>query len=280
MGVPTIGSDNILGDPTHTFNLVPAADPLFPIANISDDRVSVGYKPGSAATEVRIEIDTATTENCDYFALVGHDLFDPAQDGLGPVDLRIERSDNGSSWNPVFGPSTVTSNKIIFLSTSTHTRRYFRLRLNRASAFIPTIGIMHFGKALEFPQGMKVGFDPQQEKINSHINRSATGQILGGVQTYTQRKATIDFDFLTNDFIRDKADSFTVFGFRRFWDLHASLGRPFFFAWDPGASGSDFAQDAMFCSLEPNAQIQRPLRSSVDLGLRNLRFNVVAMKEC
>lgn len=291
MGNPILGSDSLLDDSTVTTTTSVAADAGFPLANLNNDRPWSPFKMGSSNVTLIIESDAGVgfTKTVDYFMLAGHDLFDPAEDGLGPItSLFFERSADAAAWSTVFSivpgslpTGSIADNKIIarFLTTPI-TDRAFRLRLERpGNAFIATLGELQYGKAVVFPTGMQIGFDPNVEILQARRTQSQTGQILGTSERYSDRRETINVPLLATSFV----DGTDVGEFKEWWDNNGSKGKGFLWHWnpdpDPDANPGDFEKDAFFAIVDPQSRISRPLATQVATGLRDVNFSVTGPKE-
>jgi len=274
MGNPAFFADSALD--TATVTSLPTADTDFPVTALFDDRPFELYKNGTTDTEVIIKSDAGggNTDDVDYLAIYAHDLFDPASDGNGAVIWFLEWSDDDAAWTEI-STDTATDNKIIiraFATTETH--RYFRLRLTRAGTFIVSIGQVQWGERVEMPHGVQIGFDPEAEMTERNTTRSKTGNRLGAVFIFSDRLFPVNIPLVTDVFLRDE----TTGGFKDFWDNHANEGSPFFSWWNIGDAGS-FEKDAFWGSVSGRSRIQRPLRTQVSEGKRDLRFEVDGIKE-
>jgi len=275
MGIAIIGADSRLDSDAVT--VVPSENANFPASNLSDDRNYTVFKPGSTATSVTIKTDAGVgnTVDVDYFMSVGHDYFDPALDGNGAVDVKFEHSADDAAYTTLFDETGILDNKIILRSFTKATNRFFRLTLSRVATFIPSIGQLQWGKAVEFPAGTILkGYDPQTEMIRNVTSRSQSGQILGAVRFYQERRADIKAKLLTNTFVRDE----TLGGFQDFWDNHGVQLKPFVFSWNSGNPGN-FEKDAFFCQIAEKKGIRRPIVTPIDSGFRDLSFSVIGVKE-
>lgn len=274
MGNPIFGADSRLD--TDTLTVTPVENASFPASNLSDDKTFILFKPDSSATEVTIETDAGVgnTVDVDYLMVIGHDLNDPDEDGLGAVKLEFQNSADGIGFSTILTITTVDDSKIILRTFTKVTDRFFRIRLTRGSAFIPAIGETQWGKRVELPVGFEVGFDPQEERLRSASTRSQSGNILGSVRFFTQRDIRIRGRLILDSFIRDE----TLGGFQDFWDNHASLLKAFVFSWNPGNPGS-FEKDSLFAIIDPSQGIRRPLRTQLDVGFRDLEFAITGQKE-
>lgn len=291
MGNPILGSDSLLDDSSVTTTASVAADAAFPLSNLNNDRPWSPYKMGSSNVTLIIESDAGVgkTKTVDYFMLVGHDLFDPALDGLGPItSLFFEQSADAAAWSTVFSivpgstpTGSIADNKIIarFFSTPI-VDRAFRLRLERpANAFIATLGELQYGKAVVFPTGMPRGFDPSTEALFARRSQSQTGRILGTTERYSDRNETINIPLLPSSFVNGTA----VGEFKEWWDNEGSKMKGFLWHWnpdlDPDANPGTFEKDAFFAIVEPQSRISRPLSTQVAAGLRDVNFSVTGPKE-
>lgn len=268
MGTVIFGADSRLDQDTLTVSV--AADADFPTANLNDDRAFTKYKMGSAATELLIKTDSGgPTVGVDYLMLVGHDLFDPDNDGNGAVLVEFQHSSDDISYTTV---STLLpgNNKIIARTFTLVFKRFFRLRLTRGTAFKASFGELQWGQAVRPKIGVRVGFDPQDETIEGQFNRSRSGNIIGAIRTHSMRRARVRLELISDSLLRGL--------FLKFWDGHASKLKPFLFWWNDGNPGS-FEPDAFFGIVDPGRGIMRPLRTQLDVGFRDLEFTVVGLKE-
>jgi len=274
MATPIIGAQNRLDD--QLLILVPAEDTSFPKENLFDDREFTVYKPTSSATTVDIITDAGVgnTITVDYLGVVSHDLSDPASDGSGNVAWTFQDSADNAAYNAITS-GTQTKDRIILRTFSSVTNRFFRFRMTRGSAFIPSIGQLHWGLKVTMPFGITVGFDPQDEQIRGRTNRSQQGNLLGSITTFSSRRARVNIPLLTNTFIRDNT---TGSGFNFFWENFGRKLLPFIFSWNPGDPGL-FEEDAFFAVIDSKAGIRRPLRSQLDIGFHDLTFTVVGLQE-
>jgi len=275
MGSAIIGADSRLD--TDTITLSPVENVNFPAINLFDDRLYTIFKPNATATTVTIKTDAGVgnTVDVDYFMALGHDFFDPASDGNGAVDIELEHSADDIGYTSIFSETGILDNKIILRAFTKVTNRFFRLSITRVATFIPSIGQLQWGKSVIFPAGSILkGFDPQMEAIKNVTSRSQSGQILGAVRFYQERKADIKAKLLTNAFIRDE----TLGGFQDFWDNHGVLLKPFVYSWNSGNPGS-FEKDSFFCQVDERRGIGRDIVTPLDTGFRDLSFSVVGVKE-
>lgn len=263
MGAPIFGADSRLDSDTLT---VTAEDTAFPKTNLFDDRVFTAFKPTGNPDPLDIKTDTGGGNvTVDYFGMVGHDL------NTQGATITFAHSSDDISYTTILSLAP-SDNKIVLRTFNPIVNRFFRLRITGQSA-TPSIGQLSWGKRVEPPFGVKFqGFDPQAEKPTARINRSQTGNILGSIFAFSERRARIDIPLITNSFLRDE----TLGGFLDFWDDHASRFKPFFVLWCKDCS---FEQDSFFGVIDPGSRIGRPLRTPVTSGFRDLTIEVIGLKE-
>lgn len=265
MGLPTFGADSLLD--RNVVSALPIADPLFPITGLSDDREFTLFLPGSAGSlEITTDAGLGNTEDVDYFAMIGHDAFTQSK------SLEFRHSLNGSAWTSIF-TVTPTDDKVIFRALTQVTNRFFQLRVTPTANRL-AIGQLQWGTRVEVPFGVGVGYDPNQEALRVGFNQAQTGNIMGSFFRFVERRATLDLKLLPSTFV----DGTSLGDFKDFWDNHASLGRPFFYAWNAGNPGN-FEEDTIFGTIDQGAGIGRPLVTQIDVGFRDLRLEVVGRKE-
>ena len=287
MGSMLFGADSLLERNTLTVSV--AADPDFPLSNLSDDRIFTKYKMGTAATELIIKTDAGVgiREFVSYTMIVGHDLSNPDGDGFGPVLVEKQNSEDDITYFGSFSVSP-TDNKIIARASFTGGKlaRFHRIRLTRGTAFKASIGILKLGTATRIGVGASVGFDPNQERVEGQFAGSRTGNLMDPIRVFSSRRARVNLNLVPGSIINDttapQPDPPTLeAGFRHFWDTHASKLRPFLFHWniaDFDQPGS-FEKDAFFGVIDPAGGISRPLQTKLDSGFRDLRFTVIGLRE-
>lgn len=271
MAGPVIGSESRLDSDAITVS--PAAATRFPESNMSSDRPFLVYKPGSSGTTVDIITDAGVgnTVDVDYFMIVGHDLFDPAEDAGGAVTLTFAHSADNISYITIF-TQVAADNLIIPKIFTQETRRFFRLRLTRGSGFIPSIGELQWGTRVQFPDGVEVGFDPNVERINARANESQTGNFLGSIINFVQRSATVRMTLTENSFVTGT----TLGNFKHWWDNDGSKMKGFLWWWNPDDT---FRVDAFFAIVNPSTTLSRPLSTQVSVGRRDIEFEILGLKE-
>lgn len=276
MGAPLLGAESRLDTDVTSFTEV--ADTGTDETNITDDRIFTLYKMGSADTSFEIQTDAGigNTTDVDYFTLIGHDLDDPEEDGLGGCDISFDESADGAAWTPIFSISGVSSSKIIARAGPQVTNRFFRIIVTRASAFQISIGQLAWGTAVKFPDGVPVGFDPNTDRIVSRTNVSQTGNLLGATLQYIERRFEFRLDHVPGSFVNDE----TLGGFKHFLETHGELGKPFLSMWNAENvwATTVFETDSFWSRLDPGS-LGRSLSTQLAVGRRNVTFATVGLKE-
>lgn len=268
MGLPTIGAESLLDSDTLTVS--PGEDATFPKERATDDRPFTIFKwTGSAPFDIKTDAGVGNTGDVEYFGLISHNL------STLSATLTFASSADDISYTTIF-TVTPTDDFIIFRSFAKVTARFFRLRITGAAS-PPQIGQTAWGTRVEIPFGVPPDFDPQREEIDQNFNRSQTGNILGALHRFVSRRIPIAIDLIPTAFIIGT----TLGQLKEWWDNHGGIGKPFFFGWNTPNDGTpgNFEKDSVFGVADPRAGIQRPLATQLDVGFRNLRFEVIALKE-
>lgn len=279
MGVPLIGADSVLDKAAPVaISVSPSGATGFPKDNLTDDRPFNFYKMSSSVATLTIKSDAGVgnTNTVGYFMALAHDFFDPAEDTLGACTLTFEHSADDAAYTLIFAV-TVADNKIVARSFTNISRRFFRLTVTRAAAFVASVGQIAWGVPMRFPFGISTGFDPNAERVDSRFNRSQTGNIIGGFSNYVERRANLQLKFIPDTFVDDA----TLGGFKEFWDNHGSIEKPFLFMWNATLVATNVVKekDSFFGLIDPGRGVDRSLATQLAEGDRDLGFQVVGIKE-
>ena len=268
MGLPLFGAESRLDDASPaSFSVTPVAATGFPESRLNDDRDFLAFKWSATGTlDVVYDAGVGNTGNVDYFAMVGHDLFTQGSTAV------FASSPDDIVYTTIF-TVTPTDDNIVLRAFTLVAARFFRLRVTGSTA-APSISELNFGEQVQIPFNMGTGFDPQAERTRMRSTRSQTGNILGTVALFSERSAAINLPFMPNSFVNGTS----IGDFKEFWDNHASLGKPFFWAWNPANPGN-FEKDAFFAVIVNDATLARPVTTPLDSGFRDIRFNIVGLKE-
>ncbi len=275
MGQPIFGANSLLDSDTVTSS--ESLKTGFPLARLSDDRIftlTIPTSGGSITTwDIITDAGVGNTSDTDYFMMVGHNLFSQSVDSIV-----FASSPDNVVYTPIFTEASIVDDDIVLRTFTKVTARFFRLRISKAAGGLEdvvAIGQLQWGTRVQLDAFIQRGFDPQNERIRGRFNRSQTGNIIGALSTFQERRGAISLPLVLDSELRDTT---SPGGFLDFWDNHASLLRPFVFAWNPGSPGS-FEKDAMFCVVDAARGIARPTVVPVAGGRRDLTFQVIGLKE-
>ena len=148
-GAAKIGYENLFNSATT----ITATDEVagFEKENAFNMNLFDWWKPASAGTKYLTAIFTGAV-TVDYFGLFGHNLH------VYNDSVKVQYSTNGSTWNDATPAQTVSTGKVIFVMFASITAAWWRIEYITTGPGI--IGAASFGKALELPKGMEVGFTP------------------------------------------------------------------------------------------------------------------------
>ena len=158
---------------------------------------------------------TGSVDTADAIGIVNHNL------GTIGAQIDVQYYESGA-WNTVLTLNPTTDNAILSTFTS-HTSGDWRIKLSGMSA-APEIGVMFLGVHLSFPWPPEAPVSPVREGIKSKTEISNTGNLLGTNLAFNPKTINHRFTNLTRTW-------FTTY-YEPFWNNHAKLIYPFFYAWD------------------------------------------------
>ena len=234
-------------------------DSGYSVLNVRDWRTYTYWRV-TGAGPFYITVDCGSARLADTLAIISHNLGSIA----ATVSLECS-SDNFAAETIValagFVPGT---DKIIYKTFASQTRRYWRLKITLAASASPRIGVLCFGQRLEFPEQPEAPFDPIPQKVQSDSNVSQKGNLLGVTIDFIEINPRPQWKGLDPAWIKNYFDPF--------WDNHASQCKPFFWAWEPG----EHADEVFLLSIQPNFTLDRPYESGRS---RHLSLDMVGIKE-
>lgn len=255
-----------------------AAATGFPNINLTDDRTYTLYKMGTDNTILDIKTDAGgATAVVGYFMLVGHNLGSIAASPSQTVTITFAHSTDDISYTMIFtttipaNDNTIIAREVGGGTNITPPKQFFRLRIEWTNADKVQIGQVAWGQPVRFPFGMEVNFDPNNERLMARFNQAQLGNILGATVLFSERRAPVRLEHQPSSFVDDA----TIGGFREFWDNHGAKMKPFMWMWN---SSTTFEKDTFFGVINPG-RIGRPLVTQLDVGFRDLEFEVVGLKE-
>lgn len=129
-------------------------------------------------------------------------------------------------------------------------RRYWRLKIGGPLSVAPYMAILMIGDKLQFPYPEDAPYKPFKNEIRGETQLGRNGHHLGSVVDYHGIKITANFSNLSRTFVFDT--------YKPFWDDHAKLLKPFFYAADIGT----FPELVFFVRVPDNAVFEPPLSIS------------------
>jgi len=265
MANPQIGYLSRLDYDTITSD--PTANPEYSLENLRDDRVYTLCKPSAATTSWKITTFTGGTNvTVNYLGIIGHNL-----STIG-AKVRFMGSFDASVWLIVLNFSPITD-RVIYRTFTERSFSYWMLEILTGSPTTPEIGEVKWGYALSFPYGIEYPYDHRSRDVEMQANYSQTGNITSVLRTRVMRRAEVRLRLFPWSWVSDE----TPEGFSDFLYNHAYLGRPFFWAWNPGNPG-DWEDDTMFAVLE-GLQITESIATPLDAGVRNVEMTFISTGE-
>lgn len=213
--LPILLYENRLDDGTPVATTTAAG---FSVLNLKDLRTFTFWKAVDNAAQY-IEIDCGSAKMADCLGIIGHNF------GTTGATVSIEcSSDNFGADITVALAGFIRTADTAFMKTfAAQTKRYWRLKITGGSA-AAQMAVLMLGVMLQFPYPPATPFSPYKEGMEAETKRGKTGQLLGAVVRYFPRQISARFIEPTRDFVFNS--------YLPFWEGHASLMKPFFFAWD------------------------------------------------
>lgn len=226
-GPPVVGLDNLFTKGTLTASSE-ATD--FQKENATDTLSYTFWRPTSLPAT--LEVTASGAQYIDYWGIAAHSL------GSNGCTFNIEYY-NGTAWVAISSAISPVTDKVIFTAfTKIYTNRV-RINITSGSS-IPSIGVLHCGKAFVFQRSVFIGHAPVA---------------LNPVQEYAQNISEYEFDLGRSYARKGAATNLTVNNLTPDWvrsDLYPlceqMITKPFFFCWRP----DQFTGDSGYCWLNGN----------------------------
>jgi hypothetical protein len=187
-----------------------------PVSNLADWREYLTWKAGSGASQdLKVDCGSGNPQTATAIVIYGHNLY-----SAGKTKATLYGSNDNTNWTKIVEHS-ISSNDVIAKFFGQTTWRYYKVNVD-ASNDAAEIALLFIGNYLEFPGWPASGFDPNQKETVTESARSEQGYLLGAVTKFQRRKIQLNFNYLTDSFIRNI--------FLAFWSAH--IPKPFLFAWD------------------------------------------------
>ena len=253
MQTPIILYDNRLTDGTLT-----ATDTAtgYDVLNIVDNRPYTFWKAASSGTKY-ITVDCGSTKSADCLAIIGHNFKTAA------AIVSIESSPDNTVWTERLSDFTPISDKAFMKTFISSSARYWRIKIITTS-IAAQIGVAVLGTKMQFEYPPETPYNPYTETPAAYVERSKNGHILG-VSTYNP---VLEFRALFSFITRTWLNTYFI----PFWQNHARLFKPFFFAWDLDT----YPEDVFFVSIDNNMTFETPFSileyvDTVSLTMRGVR---------
>lgn len=165
---------------------------------------------------------------------------------------------------------TPTNDKAIIKTFNSASDLWWRLKMDKAIALDsadanPYLAVLMIGQLLQFPNAQQSPLVLRDEKPIMEVTKARKGQHLSTVRSYTELAIDVNIPVPTSTWVDNT--------FMTFWNNHASLGYPFFFAWD-----LDTYPDLIYwAQIEEDFRFQQPFH--VGGLVTNIKLKMTAMKE-
>jgi hypothetical protein len=210
----------------------------YSVLNIKDYRSYTLWKATGSGT-LYLTVDCSTAKAADTLGIFYHNL------GTAAASVSVEcSSDNFAADTTVALAGFNPSNDYAILKTfSSVTKRYWRLKIVTA-AVTPQLAICLIGERITFPSGPLAPLNKYTIGIESEIEHSKAGHILGTVVRYHPVKLSYVFPPSESNY------TWWSVTFKAFWNNHGKLLKPFFFCLDYG----NFPDDIFWVNLTKDMQ--------------------------
>lgn len=194
-----------------------AEDTGYPDDNVINWRDYVRWH-ASGANSYWIKANYGSQIAVTGFGISGHNL------NTCGARIKLEGSNNDADWTVIVAYITPSNDYTLARCFDSVTYQYYKITIdnNGGSNFSPQLGIWFVGSYLEFPELIEQPFDPNRQRDNSSMQRGESGNILGIVNDWTERRLDVEFNFLTATWV----ETYWI----PFWNTYRF--QPFFFSWD------------------------------------------------
>lgn len=153
---------------------------------------------------------------------------------IGVNTVLVQSSPDNTTWTNIATlVPTADPCDAVWLGSVT-ARRYWRVLISNLPALAePRIGVVYLGGVLQMPRRLYSGISPilGPTEVELQSNVSAGGHLLGTAIVRRGARASFDFAWLPDTFVRGAA-------WRAFM-AHFAAGKPFFAAWRPTEMSAD-----------------------------------------
>lgn len=260
MQTPIILYDNRFLDGAITAtNTAPGYD----VNNIKDLRPYTWWAAvGLVAQYITVDCGSVKSANC--IAMIGHNL------SAAAGGVVVQSSLDNITWSTMLAAFVPASDKAFLKKlvpspdpAAPCTGRYWRIVIV-APTVAPHIAVVFLGTMMQFEYPPDAPYVPYTETPVADVERSKNGHILG-VSTYLP---ALQLQPQFSNINRTWLDAYLI----PFWQTHARLLKPFFFAWDLDT----YPADVFFVSIDDESALETPfsllsLVDSITLKMRGVR---------
>lgn len=160
------------------------------------------------------------TQNCDYFAVTGHNL------AASTIDFQY--SDDAVVFTNVTPAFAVADNNAILKEfTSTAAHRYWRLHVSNSTGFsaAPYVTLAIWGNKTELDY-VQPAFDPYAQTLSADIHITQGGYVAGIHTRYTERTLNINFNNASTALYSKVKSWWEDNGFKNFFVAWNSTAQP------------------------------------------------------
>jgi len=253
MQTPIILYDNRLTDGT------PAATDTatgYDILNIIDLRPYTFWKGASSGTKY-ITVNCGSAKSADCLAIIGHNLY------TAGATVSVESSPDNATWTERLAGFVPTSDKALLKKFTSASAQYWRIKIVTA-AVAAYVAVAFLGVKIQFDYPPETPYPPYSETPVADVKRNKNGHILGASTYNPMLELTAQFGFVSRTWL----DAYFI----PFWQNHARLFKPFFFAWDLDT----YPADVFFVSIDDKMALETPFSilayvDAISLTMRGVR---------
>jgi len=165
--------------------------------------------------------DHGAAATCDALCIAAHTI------GTSAASVEVLTSDDDSAYTSRIGPIEPTDNEAIWCFLPLTTARYWRVEITGVTR--PELGVIKFGRALQFPQPMFSGHTrarfARQTVLRSNITE--TGEFVGRTVQRVQRPTSYSWAHLPRTWTETNWPTLQ----------RAVEAEPFFLSWRPASYG-------------------------------------------
>jgi len=248
---PIILYDNRFEDGTPTAT---DTETGYDVANITDLRTYTFWKAASSGTKY-ITVNCASAKSADALGIVGHNLY------TASATISVESSPDNSEWTERLAGFVPPSDRALLKRFTSVSAQYWRVKIVTASVQAK-IAVIILGVRVTMEKYPLAPFDPMPQSIVAQQGISDEGNLLGVTIEFIDIQIQAQFSNLTPSWVTNT--------FVPAWDVHLSLCKPFFWAWDV----ENHATEVYFVQILARSALSMPYeanRRSLALAMRGMK---------